>query len=389
MSAPLIDNRWWHRVGRGIDMPLLAVTAVLLMIGLVAVASSSISIADRDLGEPFYYVQRQGMFLVLALIAGFVIYQIPLAVWARSGLALMLAAFLMLVLVLVPGVGKEVNGAVRWIAVGPFNLQVSEPARLLLLMYVAGYMVRRQEELVSRFSGFLKPFLVAVLAALLLLMQPDFGAAIVLLATVMTVLFLGGVRIRDVSLLGGVGAMGMAGLAFSSPYRVERMTTFLNPWADPFNSGFQLTQSLIAIGRGEWLGVGLGSSVQKLFYLPESHTDFIFAVLFEEVGLLGAIVLMGLFAALVWRCFRIGSMAFANEQYFGAYLAWGVATWLAFQASVNMGVNMGLLPTKGLTLPLISYGGSSLLVTVAALAMVLRVAREMTPVSNRRRGVTA
>ncbi|MEA5444840.1 putative lipid II flippase FtsW [Gammaproteobacteria bacterium AB-CW1] len=385
MSVAVTDQRWLYRIGHGLDGRLLAVAAALVMIGLIAVASASISIADRNLGDPFYYLRRQGAFLGLALIGGFIIYQIPLRLWARSGLALMLLAFFLLLLVLVPGLGKEVNGAMRWIAVGPFHLQVSEPARILLLLYVAGYMVRRQQELSERFAGFFKPVLVVGLACFLLLLQPDFGAAIVLLVTVLTLLFLGGVRIRDFSFLGGAGAMVMAGLAFSSPYRVERMTTFLNPWADPFNSGFQLTQSLIAIGRGEWWGVGLGGSVQKLFYLPEAHTDFIFAVLFEEVGLIGILVLMGLFAYLVWRCFRIGSLAWQQGQLFGAYVAWGIAIWLAVQTGINMGVNMGLLPTKGLTLPLISYGGSSLLVTVGALALVLRVSRELTPVSNRRR----
>ncbi|MDQ2069507.1 putative lipid II flippase FtsW [Natronospira bacteriovora] len=384
-----IDSRWWRQLAHGVDWPLLIVTLALLTLGLVAVASSSISIADRALGDPFHYLRRQAMFLGLALVAAFMTCQIPLRVWQQTSFLLLLFALFLLLLVLVPGVGKEVNGAVRWIAIGPFHLQVSEPARLLLILYVAAYMVRRQEELATRFSGFLKPVLVAGLAVFLLLLQPDFGAAIVLLITILAMLFLGGVRIRDFSLLGGVGAMAMAGLAFSSPYRVERLTTFLNPWADPFNSGFQLTQSLIAIGRGEWFGVGLGSSVQKLFYLPESHTDFIFAVLFEELGLLGVLVLIGLFAFLVWRCFLIGTRAWLSGHAFGAYVAWGVSVWLGIQATINMGVNMGLLPTKGLTLPLISYGGSSLLVTLGALALVLRVSREITPVSNLRREVKA
>jgi len=389
MSSLVLDNRWWHRFGRGMDIPLLVVTAALILIGLIAVTSASISIADRNLGDPFHYLRRQSVFLAIALMGGFVIYQIPTMVWARSGPALLLFAFFLLLLVLIPGVGKEVNGAVRWVAVGPFHLQVSEPARLLLILFVAGYMVRRREELATRFVGFFKPVIIAGLACFLLLLQPDFGAAIVLLVSLMALLFLGGARIRDFTLLGLVGVVSMTGLAFSSPYRVERMTAFLNPWADPFNSGFQLTQSLIAIGRGEWLGVGLGGSVQKLFYLPESHTDFIFAVMFEEIGLLGALIVIGLFSFMVWRCFFIGSRAWRAGQPFGAYLAWGVAIWLGVQTTINMGVNMGLLPTKGLTLPLISYGGSSLLVTLAAIALVLRVCREITPVSNRRREVAA
>ena len=385
-AAPTMPaQRLWQRAGHGLDPLLVGIVLVLLGLGLVVVASASISIAEQVVGDPFYYVRRQALFIGIALSAAFIVYQVPLRVWQHSGFALLIMALFLLTVVLLPGVGREVNASVRWLALGSFHLQVAEPARLCLILYVAGYMVRRRDELATRFAGFFKPVLVTAMAAFLLLLQPDFGAAIVLLATVLTMLFLGGVRIRDFSLLGGVGAMTMAGLAFSEPYRVERITAFLNPWADPFNSGFQLTQSLIAIGRGEWLGVGLGGSVQKLFYLPEAHTDFIFAVLSEELGFFGGLVVIALFALLTWRCLDIGNRASAAGHHFGACVAWGIGAWIGFQAAINIGVNLGLLPTKGLTLPLISYGGSSVLVTLVGLALVMRVARELTPVANRPR----
>ena len=389
MSAvlpPVQDQRIWSRMLQGLDPVLCATIAILMAVGIVVVASASISIADQMTGDPFYYLRRQVLFLGMGLAGAFVLYQIPTEVWERSGFAFLVLGLFLLLVVLFPGVGREVNASVRWIAFGPFHLQVAEPARLCLVLYVAGYMVRRRDELAHSFSGFFKPVLVAGIAAFLLLLQPDFGAAIVLLMTVLTMLFLGGVRMRDFSLLGGLGAMSMTGLAFSEPYRMERITAFLNPWADPFNSGFQLTQSLIAIGRGEWLGVGPGGSVQKLFYLPESHTDFIYAVLAEEFGLLGGLLVIALFAVLTWRCLDIGNRACAAGHRFGAAVCWGIGAWLGFQAAINIGVNMGLLPTKGLTLPLISYGGSSVLVTLAGLALVLRVGREITPVTNRHRG---
>jgi cell division protein FtsW len=382
-------SRWLYRATHGADELLLFTVLALLLLGLVAVASSSISIADRLTGDPFHYFRRQLVFAGLAVAGAAVLYQIPLRLWERSGPLLLLFSLALLILVLVPGLGREVNGATRWLMVGPFQFQVSEPARLCVILYVAGYLVRRHDEVARHLSGFLKPLLVTTLAAFLLLLEPDFGAAVVLFGTVLAMLFMGGGRIRDFSLLGGLGAMAVAGLAVSSPYRVERLTSFLNPWADPFDSGFQLTQSLIAIGRGEWTGVGLGSSVQKLFYLPESHTDFIFAVLAEEMGLLGSALVIGLFSLLVWRCFVIGMRALEQQHLFGAWLSFGIGTWLGIQTFINLGVNMGLLPTKGLTLPLVSYGGSSLLVTIAALTLVLRVSRELTPVTNRRKGVRA
>jgi cell division protein FtsW len=257
------------------------------------------------------------------------------------------------------------------------NLQVSEPARLCFLLYLAGYLVRRSKSLREEFMGFLRPMLVLTLACVLLLKEPDFGAAIVLLATALTMLFVAGARVRDFALFFSAAVIAMATLAITSPYRMKRLTAFLDPWADPFDSGFQLTQSLIAIGRGQWFGVGLGDSVQKLFYLPEAHTDFVFAVFAEEFGLLGSVILIGLFLALLWRIFNLGLRAASAERFFEAYIAIGLGTWLGLQAFINVGVNMGLLPTKGLTLPLISYGRSSLIITMICIGLLLRIHHEL------------
>jgi cell division protein FtsW len=266
-----------------------------------------------------------------------------------------------------------VNGSVRWINTGLFNLQVSEPAKLMILVYLASYLARHGDEVRTQLSGFIKPLVILALAAVLLLLEPDFGATVVLMATAMGMIFVAGVRLWQFSGMLGLAGLSLGGLAVSSPYRMERLTTFLNPWADPFDSGFQLTQSLIAIGRGEWFGVGLGASIQKLFYLPEAHTDFVFAVLAEELGLFGVFTVIALYVLVVWRAFVIAARAEKGGNAFAALLAWGIGIWFGLQAFINMGVNMGLLPTKGLTLPLMSYGGSSMVVMCAAVALLLRV----------------
>jgi cell division protein FtsW len=282
----------------------------------------------------------------------------------------------------VPGIGYTVNGARRWVRLGFMNFQVSELARVMLLTYIASYAVRRADELRDSFVGFMKPVGVLALAAVLLLCEPDFGAATVLLATGLVVLFLAGARLHHlaVPVVAGSAAFGL--LALISPYRLRRLTGFLNPWGDPFDSGFQLVQSLIAIGRGAWVGVGLGSSVQKLFYLPEAHTDFVFAVFAEEFGLLGVVVVIGLFALLVARALKVSREAARAGQTFQSYVAAAIGVWLGLQAFVNIGVNMGLLPTKGLTLPLLSYGGSSMLVTLGWIGVLLRIHHD-TQVSGR------
>ena len=315
--------------------------------------------------------------LLIGVFAGFTCLLIPLHFWRSVGPLMLLLGFALLVVVLLPGVGYTVNGSTRWLRFSLFNLQVSEPARLCLMIYLAGYLVRQNKSLREQFVGFLRPMVVLSIACALLLAEPDFGAAIVLLATALAMLFVAGARFRDFFIFFATAAVAMAALAVTSPYRMQRLTGFLDPWSDPYNSGFQLTQSLIAIGRGEWLGVGLGESVQKLFYLPEAHTDFVFAVFAEEFGLLGSFVLIGLFFTLLWRVFNLAMRAADNEKLFEAYLAIGIGTWLGLQAFINVGVNMGLLPTKGLTLPLISYGRSSLIITLMAIGLLLRIHHEL------------
>ncbi len=373
-----------------IDPVLLSIVMALLLGGFVILASASISISDNAAGNPFYYLQRQLLAATIGAVAGGICLFVPMSVWRSLGPLLLFTGLALLVHVLVPGVGHEVNGSTRWVRIGIMNLQVSEPARLCFLLYLAGYLVRRNKSLREEFMGFLRPMLVLTLACVLLLKEPDFGAAIVLLATALVMLFVGGARIRDFLVFFSTAVIAMAALAITSPYRMKRLTGFLDPWSDPYDSGFQLTQSLIAIGRGEWFGVGLGDSVQKLFYLPEAHTDFVFAVFAEEFGLAGSLLLIGLFLALLWRVFRLGMRAASAERFFEAYIAIGLGTWLGLQAFINVGVNMGLLPTKGLTLPLISYGRSSLIITMICIGLLLRIHHELAvdakPVNRRKRG---
>jgi len=372
-----------------IDPVLLAITGALLLGGFVILTSASISISDNAAGNPFFYIQRQLLAAAIGAIAGAICLFIPMQVWQKLGPLMLFTGLALLVVVLIPGIGYEVNGSTRWVRVGFMNLQVSEPARLCFLMYLAGYLVRRNKAVREEFVGFLRPMLVLTLACVLLLKEPDFGAAIVLLATALTMLFVSGARIRDFIVFFTAAVLAVVALTITAPYRMKRLTGFLDPWADPFDSGFQLTQSLIAIGRGEWFGVGLGESVQKLFYLPEAHTDFVFAVFAEEFGLLGSLVLIGLFLALLWRVFKLGIRAHNAERFFEAYIAIGLGTWLGLQAFINVGVNMGMLPTKGLTLPLISYGRSSLIITMISIGLLLRIHHELAvdakPV-NRKRG---
>ena len=359
-----------------LDSWVIGPVLALLLIGLVMVASASIGVADREMGQPFFYFLRQLMYVGLGLVAGALALAIPTAVWEKYSTVLLGVGIALLVLVLVPGIGHEVNGSRRWVRLGIMNFQVSELARVLLLTYVASYSVRRADELRGSFKGFLTPVLVLGGAAILLLLEPDFGAATVLLATGIAVLFLAGARITHLLVPVVIGVAGMATLAVTSAYRLRRLVAFRNPWEDPFNSGFQLVQSLIAIGRGEWFGVGLGSSVQKLFYLPEAHTDFVFAVLAEEFGFVGVVVVLALFAMLAGRALAISRNAARAGLQFQSYVAAAIGVWIGLQAFVNIGVNMGLLPTQGLTLPLLSYGGSSMLVTLAWLGVLLRVHHE-------------
>ena len=360
------------------DPWILIAGLLLLALGLLMVTSASMPMADRQTGQPFYFLIRQGAFVLIGLLAAGLVFQVPLTRWRRLGPMLLVAAMGLLVLVLIPGIGKEVNGSMRWIGFGPINIQVSELAKLFTLIYVASYLKRHGAELQNTHFGtsalaLLRPMAVLAVLAVLLLLEPDFGSVVVLMATAMGMVFLAGVNLWQFGVLLTGTTVTMAVLILSSPYRRERLFSFIDPWKDAFGSGFQLTQSLIAIGRGEWFGVGLGESVQKLFYLPEAYTDFLFAVLAEELGLAGILLIVALFMVLVWRAFHIGQRAERVGMKFSAWLAYGVGLWFGIQSLFNMGVNMGALPTKGLTLPLMSYGGSSLVVMCMALALLLRI----------------
>jgi cell division protein FtsW len=359
------------------DNITLGLTAALLLVGLIMVTSASMSIAARDMGDPFYFLERQFIFTVAGLAFAWVVTRVPTELWDKYGLALLLFALVLLTLVLIPGLGARVNGARRWLRIGILNFQVSELAKVLVIAWVCSYCVRKRAELETTLPGLMKPFGIIAVTAVLLLLEPDFGAATVLFATGFAILFIAGARLRYVALLVSTAVLAFALLALTSPYRLKRLLIFLHPFDDPFNGGFQLTQSLIAIGRGSWFGVGLGSSVQKLFYLPEAHTDFVFAVLAEELGLIGVIGVIALFLGLVWRSFQISRMAAQAGLRFQSYLAAAFGIWLGLQAIVNIGVNMGVLPTKGLTLPLLSYGRSSLLVSLAWLGVLLRIYHEV------------
>jgi len=365
-----------------LDIGLVLTVAVLLGLGLIMVASASITIADRSYGNPMYFFQRQVVFVIMGLLIATVMYRIRLVHWERSGQGLLLFALFLLALILVPGVGVTVNGSTRWLPLGFISLQVSEFAKLFVAIYMAGYLVRKHEEVRGSFQGFIKPIAVLALCSVLLLMEPDFGATVVLMTMGMGMLFLGGARLGQFASLMGIVVAALAVLAISSPYRLKRLTSFMDPWQDPFNSGFQLTQSLIAIGSGSWTGTGLGASVQKLFYLPEAHNDFLFAVFAEEFGFIGVTLVVMLFTYLVWRCFAIGASAEKAGHAFGAYLAYGFGIWVGMQAFINMGVNMGILPTKGLTLPLMSAGGSSMLVMCGVIGLLLRIHREVHTVQS-------
>lgn len=355
---------------------LLLVACALAAIGLLMVASASIDVADRNYGNPFYFTQRHGIYLLMALVAAAIVYQVSMNVWQQSGAVLLVVAYVLLMLVLIPGVGKTVNGSTRWISLGLITVQVSELAKICVLVYVSGYLVRRQSEVQGSFWGFMKPVLILSMMVLLLLMEPDFGAVVVIMSAVFVMLFLGGVKFSQFSLVVLGSVLAGLGLIMSSEYRLRRITGYIDPWADQFSSGYQLVQSLIAFGRGDMTGLGLGNGIQKLFYLPEAHTDFVFAILAEETGLIGSLSVIVLFLALVTLALIIGRKAERLGALFNAYLAYGFGVMIGLQAFINIGVCSGLLPTKGLTLPLVSYGGSSLIVNACIIAILLRISRE-------------
>lgn len=361
----------------GVDPWLVASALTLLALGLIMVTSASVATGEGRLGGIFHYGLRQSIFIGLGSLISLLLIVVSTHHLERLSRLALLGVFGCLLVVFVPGVGSAVNGSLRWIQLGPMRFQMVEAAKLLMVIYVAGYLVRHRETMQERFMGVVKPLIVALVAAGLLLLQPDYGSAVLIVAIVGLMVWLAGARWRHVGLLALLVAPLMAAAVVLEPYRLRRLTSFLDPWSDPYADGFQLTQALIAVGRGEWLGVGLGASVQKLHYLPEAHTDFIFAVLAEELGLLGVTAVLLLFGVLVWRIMLLGLKAVENDQPFAGYLAWGIGLWLGLQALISIGVNLGVLPTKGITLPMVSYGGSSVMMTCIAVALLLRISYEV------------
>lgn len=374
MSA-LLTQHWpgWPNRQLGADRLLFLAAVVIVAWGLVMVASASVAVGQINDGASLQYFWKQLVFLLIGTTAALVMWCIPMAVWARTTWAMFGLAVAALTLVLIPGIGVEVNASQRWLNTPFVRIQPSEPARIALFIYLAGYLVRRQAEVQTSLLGLAKPLGILLLPALLLLREPDFGATVVLYAVAFLMIFMAGAPLIYFGGLATTALAGLALLATTESYRIKRLMNFINPWADVEAGGWQLSQSLIAIGRGEWWGVGLGNSVQKLLYLPEMHTDFLFAILAEEFGLLGVAILTALFAVLVWRGFAIARGAEIRGERFSAYLGYGLIGWLGLQALINFAVNMGLAPTKGLTLPLMSYGGSSLITAMTALGLLLRI----------------
>lgn len=370
-SSLKLQSRSLHQSSiRFLDGWLIFSSLALLVLGWLMVSSASVAVAEFWTGNTQYFAIRQGVFAVLGLIAAFIVSQVSMAFSQKNGHWFLLLAFLLLSLVLL--IGREINGSTRWINFGLFNLQTSEIAKIFLTIYMAGYITRHLQHVRETLSGFIKPLLLMLAYGGLLIFQPDFGSLVVVMAAVMGMVFLAGVQFKHFFLVLLVALGGLAFIAIIEPYRVERLTSFTDPWSHQFNSGYQLTQALIAFGRGHWVGLGLGNSVQKLFYLPEAHTDFIFSIIAEELGLVGGLFTLALFILFVSRIFLIARKCELVGQFFSAYLCYGLGVIFATQILVNMGVNMGVLPTKGLTLPFISYGGSSLISSGIMLGLILR-----------------
>jgi cell division protein FtsW len=361
--------------GTGMDGILLGAVLALSGFGIVMVASASLHLGGQD-GDSLRYLNRHLFALALGGLAAWLVYRTPSQWWQRASTGLYFLGLLLLALVFVPGLGREANGALRWVAAGPMSLQTSEFMKVFVVLYMAGYLVRRQLEVAHSLWGFVKPIMLLIVACAMLMLQPDFGTTAVLLMTAFGMLFLGGAPLWQFAGLLSLAIGALVALVWVSPYRMERVFSFLNPWEHAQDSGYQLSQALIAFGRGEWTGVGLGNGIQKQFYLPEAHTDFVMAVIGEEFGLIGTLLVIGLFALIVWRSYAIGTRAEQRGDRFSAYVAYGLGLWLGMQAFINIGVNVGLLPTKGLTLPFLSYGSNSLIVCCIAVGILMRIRYE-------------
>lgn len=373
--------QWGHRRFY-LDTVLLSASMGILVLGYIMVASASLHLGEKLANDSFYFPKHQLVHVFMGLAAAVFVASRPLAFWEKSSKTLFLVGLLLLVVVLVPGLGKSVNGSVRWLSIAGVRIQVSEVFKLIAVVYMATFITHKLQLVRSSWQGMLRPMAMLAVGCALLLKEPDFGSAAVVVTVAMGMLYLAGARLVQFGILLAVAGAGAGYLVLTSAYRLKRVLSFADPWADPLNSGFQLTQALIAFGRGEWMGVGLGSSVQKLFFLPEAHTDFLFSVIGEELGLMGACVVIALFSVIVWRAFVIGRQAERMENPFAAFIAYGLGIWFGLQAFINMGVNMGMLPTKGLTLPLMSYGGGSMIVMCSALALLFRVRSEVMEASG-------
>ena len=375
--TPIWQNIDWKQ-SLQIDKNLLWATFGLATLGWLMVTSASMDWSERNYGNSFYISMRHGVYVLMAMVTIWLTMRIPLNLLRSLSAFLVAFALVSLIVVLIPGIGKEVNGSMRWVSLGIMNVQPSEFAKLATVLYMASYLDRRREEVQSKWSGFIKPLLVLCLLSALLLLEPDFGAVVVLMLSTLALLFLGGVKAGQFILTAVLAVGSSILILLSQPYRLKRLTGYWEPWTEEnvYGSGYQLTQSLIAFGRGEFSGVGLGNSIQKLFYLPEAHTDFVFAIWSEETGLIGAAVIIALFSYLFIKGMRLGQRAFVQDNYFAAFVAYGMSLLIGLQAFINIGVNMGLLPTKGLTLPFVSYGGSSMLACAIAIGLILRVHHE-------------
>lgn len=357
---------------------LVVVMLLLMTIGLLMMTSASVEIANSQYGDPFFYLKRQVFFTVVALVIALGTLLVPMRFWYSISAVLMVASYILLGLVLVPGIGHEVNGSSRWINLGFYNLQPSEMAKLFMVFYLAAYLQRRRVEVIGTWTGFLKPMLLLSAAIVLLHFEPDHGAMVIMIGTCFSMIFLAGAKLHRFALVLLVCVAGVVALAIMKPYVLDRFESFMNPWAAEYvyGEGYQLTQALIAFGRGGWFGEGLGNSIQKLYFLPEAHTDFVLAIVAEEFGLLGVSVVIGLFITMIAQAFSIGKRVEATGELFPAYVAYGIALLFACQTLINIGVNIGLLPTKGLTLPFLSYGGNSLLVSCFMVAILVRIQYE-------------
>ena len=369
------NNDTTPKNGLVFDRSLVVIALVMYVIGLIMVASSSMPVAQRLFNNPFHFVIRHAVYIILSIGISGVVLLIPMSWWQKNSSYLLLVGIILLVVVLL--VGRTVNGSTRWLVLGPITVQAAEPAKLFFFCYLAAYLVRRRDQVMEDWKGFAKPLVIFAILAGLLLRQPDLGTIIVMFVTTFGLLFLAGAKLWQFISLGLVGVLSLILLAVFEPYRWRRITSFLDPWEDAFGSGYQLTQSLMAYGRGEIFGQGLGNSIQKLEYLPEAHTDFVMAVLAEEFGFVGIALILALSMAFVLKALIIGKKALAKEKFFEAFFAYAIGIWVCFQAAVNVGASAGLVPTKGLTMPLISYGGSSMIVMSLTVVILIRIDHEL------------